>query len=133
MIATTRMFGVPVTELSDIREAVASYASRAAEKLRRQFSAADTVQVFLIRRQSEEEGGWRGEVKSDHIKLPVATADTLSIIQAALGIAERLYRRGCVYKKAGVLLGGIVPADACQGDLFAAEPPDHRKPHEHDR
>lgn len=127
MIATTRMFGVPVTELSDIREAVASYATRAAEKLRRQSSAADTVQVFLIRKQTGEEGGWRGEVKSDHIKLQVATADTLLIIQAAMKIAEQLYRRGCVYKKAGVLLGGIVPADACQGDLFAAEPSDHRK------
>lgn len=127
MIATTRMFGVPVTELADIREAVASYATRAAEKLRRQFSAADTIQVFLIRKQTEEEGGWRGEASSAHIQLPVGTNDTLCLIKHALQLAEQLYRRGCVYKKAGVLLGGIVPADACQGDLFSAPPPDHRK------
>jgi DNA polymerase V len=127
MIATTRMFGVPVTELSDIREAVASYATRAAEKLRRQSSAADTVQVFLIRRQTEEEGGWRGEASSAHTRLPIATSDTLLLIRTATQLAEQLYRTGCVYKKAGVLLGGIVPADACQGDLFAVPPPDHRK------
>lgn len=127
MIATTRMFGVPVTELSDIREAVASYATRTAEKLRRQFSAADTVQVFLIARQSDEEGGWRGEVSSTHARLPVATNDTMLLIRTAVQLAEQLYRRGCVYKKAGVMLGGIVPADACQGDLFADAPPDHQK------
>ena len=127
MIATTRMFGVPVTELKDIREAVASYATRATEKLRRQFSAADTVQVFLICKQTEEDGGWRGAVSSAYTKLSVATGDTLLIIQAAVCLAEQLYRRGLVYKKAGVVLSGIVPADACQGDLFAETPTDHRK------
>jgi DNA polymerase V len=127
MIATTRMFGVPVTELSDIREAVASYATRTAEKLRRQHSAADTVQVFLIRKQSDEEGGWRGEVSSTHARLPVATSDTQCFIQTAVRLAEQLYRRGSVYKKAGVLLGGIVPADACQSNLFFEPPPDYRE------
>jgi DNA polymerase V len=127
MIATTRMFGVPVTELKDIREAVASYATRATEKLRRQFSAADMVQVFLICKQTEEDGGWRGAVSSAYTKLSVATGDTLLIIQAAVRLAEQLYRRGFVYKKAGVVLSGIVPADACQGDLFAEAPTDHRK------
>ena len=127
MIATTRMFGVPVTELKDIREAVASYATRATEKLRRQFSAADKVQVFLICKQTEEDGGWRGAVSSAYTKLSVATGDTLLIIQAAVCLAEQLYRRGLVYKKAGVVLSGIVPADACQGDLFAETPTDHRK------
>lgn len=127
MIATTRMFGVPVTELTDIREAVASYATRAAEKLRRQNSAADMVQVFLICKQSEEEGSWRGEANSGYTKLPVASFDTVELIRAAVQIAEQLYRRGTVYKKAGVLLGGIVPADACQGDLFSEQPSDHRK------
>ena len=127
MIATTRMFGVAVTELKDIREAVASYATRATEKLRRQFSAADTVQVFLICKETEEDGGWRGAVSSAYTKLSVATGDTLLIIQAAVCLAEQLYRRGLVYKKAGVVLSGIVPADACQGDLFAEAPTDHRK------
>ena len=39
MIATTRMFGKPVHELDDLREAIATYTSRAAEKLRRQSAA----------------------------------------------------------------------------------------------
>jgi hypothetical protein len=48
MIATTRMFGTPVTDLKDIKEAVATYTSRAAEKLRRQFGAASVVSVFVV-------------------------------------------------------------------------------------
>ena len=126
MIATTRMFGVPVTELSDIREAVASYATRTAEKLRRQHAAADTIQVFLIRKQSNEKIGWRGEVSSAYATLPMATSDTQVLIQNAVALAEQLYRRGSVYKKAGVLLSGIVPADACQSNLFSPPPTDHR-------
>jgi DNA polymerase V len=44
MIATTRMFGNPVGDINDIKEAVATYTSRAAEKLRRQYSAAKSDQ-----------------------------------------------------------------------------------------
>src|SRR5437762_865103 len=52
MIATTRMFGTPVTELKDIKEAVATYTSRAAEKLRRQRSAASVISVFVVPKET---------------------------------------------------------------------------------
>ena len=48
MIATTRMFGKPVHELTDLKEAVATYTSRAAEKLRRQSCAAKFIDVFVV-------------------------------------------------------------------------------------
>ena len=48
MIATTRMFGDAVTQLSDIKEAISTYTSRAAEKLRRQYSAATMINVFVV-------------------------------------------------------------------------------------
>ena len=48
MIATTRMFGKPVYELRELKEAVATYVARAAEKLRRQQSAAGSISVFLV-------------------------------------------------------------------------------------
>ena len=47
MIATTRMFGSPVGNISDIKEAIATYTSRAAEKLRRQKSAAKMISIFV--------------------------------------------------------------------------------------
>ena len=48
MIATTRMFGNAVTDLSDIKEAIATYTARTAEKLRRQHSAAGMINVFVV-------------------------------------------------------------------------------------
>ncbi|NCW13454.1 MAG: Y-family DNA polymerase [Chitinophagia bacterium] len=45
MIATTRMFGREVTQWQEIEEALATYATRASEKLRRQHSAAYGVAV----------------------------------------------------------------------------------------
>ena len=48
MIATTRMFGKPVFEIKELKEAVATYTSRAAEKLRRQNCAAGTLSVFVV-------------------------------------------------------------------------------------
>ena len=48
------------------------------------------------------------------------TSDTAELIRAALPLVESLYRKGSKYAKAGVILGGIVPDDALQGNLFDA-------------
>ena len=50
MIATTRMFGREVSDWQEIEEALATYAARATEKLRRQHSAACGVSVFLLKK-----------------------------------------------------------------------------------
>jgi len=46
MIATTRMFGHTVKNINDIKEAIATYTAKAAEKLRRQNSAANTISIL---------------------------------------------------------------------------------------
>ncbi|MFZ9718992.1 MAG: Y-family DNA polymerase, partial [Chitinophagaceae bacterium] len=55
MIATTRMFGKAVYELHELKEAVATYTSRAAEKLRRQHSAAGSINVFVVTNETTNE------------------------------------------------------------------------------
>ena len=120
MIATTRMFGQPVTELNDVREAIATYTSRAAEKLRRQHSAAKTISIFLVTREENHMTSFkRGATLHSHITLPSATAVTQELIKAAVQQAEQLFRKGKVYKKAGVMLSNIVPDDSIQGNLFS--------------
>lgn len=119
MIATTRMFGSPVTDLKDIKEAVATYTSRAAEKLRRQYSAANIISVFVVPKEDSHTTYFRhGPTVSSYIKLPVATSFTQELIKPALELTERLYEKGRIYKKAGVMLSGIVPDDSVQGNLF---------------
>ena len=46
-IAVTRSFGAPITSWTEMREAIASYATRAAEKMRRYKVAADNLFVFM--------------------------------------------------------------------------------------
>lgn len=126
MIATTRMFGSPVTELKDIKEAVATYTSRAAEKLRRQHGAANTISVFVVPKEQSHTTHFRhGPTISSYVILPLATSATNELIKPAVALVDRLYEQGRFYKKAGVMLSGIVPDQSIQGNLFA--PPAENK------
>src|SRR4051794_10470776 len=120
MIATTRMFGTPVTELKDIKEAVATYTSRAAEKLRRQRGAANVISVFVVPKEEVKTGERfrHGPTVSTSCLLPHATSLTNELIKPALQMTERIYKKGELYKKAGVMLSGLVPDSTLQGNLF---------------
>ncbi|MDE3252077.1 MAG: Y-family DNA polymerase [Bacteroidota bacterium] len=121
MIATTRMFGSQVTEIKDIREAVATYISRAAEKLRRQKSAASTLYVFVVPKEPSTPDKFRhGSSVGGYTNLPVATSLTQELIKPGMELVEKLFEKGRIYKKAGVILSGIVPENTIQGNLFHA-------------
>ena len=113
------MFGSPVTTLTEIREAVATYTSRAAEKLRRQGSAAATLDVFVVS-NGRREAKYEYNPQSVHrfMTLPEATDDTSRLIAYALPLVDSLFEPGLKYLKAGVILGGLVPRDAVQSNLF---------------
>jgi len=119
MIATTRMFGKNVTELSDIKEAVATYTARAGEKLRRQRCAASVLSVFIVAKEESHTADFnRGATMSTHTVLPSATSITNELIAPAMRMAEQIFKPGCEYKKAGVMLSGIVPDTSIQSNLF---------------
>ena len=121
MIATTRMFGNPVDDIGSIKEAVATYTSRAAEKLRRQRSAASVINVFVVAKGEDHNVDFRGATHSDYITLPTATSFTNELIKPAVSLVDKLYQKGTFYKKAGVMLSGIVPDMSIQGNLFLSE------------
>lgn len=122
MIATTRMFGQNVSSMYEIREAVATYTARAAEKLRRQHSAAGKISVFVVAKEQSHEQDFRhGNTLSLEALLPVATSSTDELIRSAVQLAERLFKKGTEYKKAGVMLSHLVPDEKIQGNLFAGE------------
>jgi len=119
MIATTRMFGVNVSNINDIKEAVATYASKAAEKLRRQQSAANIISVFVVKKEQNHNGNFhRGTSVSSYIRLPFATSSTDELVKPAVQLVDRLYEKNQLYKKAGVMLSGLVPDETIQGNLF---------------
>jgi DNA polymerase V len=122
MIATTRMFGSPVGDIASIKEAVATYTSRAAEKLRRQHSAAKVISVFVVSKEENHSVNFnRGATHSNYITLPTATSFTNELIKPAVALVDTLYKKGTLYKKAGVMLSGIIPDNSIQGNLFLSE------------
>jgi DNA polymerase V len=122
MIATTRMFGEPVNNINDIKEAVATYTSRAAEKLRRQQSAASVVSVFIVARDQDHNIDFHhGSNIGTYTTLPAATSITNELIKPAVQMIDRLYKSGTFYKKAGVMLSGLVPDTSVQANMFLPE------------
>lgn len=116
-ILSSRMFGKPLYELSPILEAVASYAARAAEKLRAQQSVCTQLQVTLV---SDKYADPKNAYKfSGHITFSDPTAHSPTIIQAARRIAEQVFREQTKYKKASVMLTGLHPDHSLQADLFS--------------
>ncbi len=116
MIASTRSFGQAVTTLSEMKEAIATYTSRAAEKLRLQRSNTEYLSIFMKTNRFDQRAVYRSE--SAGLLLPFATNASQILIQHAVKLAENCFEPGMSYKKAGVLLSMISPASQVQGNLF---------------
>lgn len=117
-VMASRSFGRPVTSYKELREAVSSYASRAAEKIRSQNLATTYVTVFLETNQFKPDDPQYFNSKS--VRLPVATADTGRVLKAARVALRAIYKTGYRYKKAGVILLELAKAAEGQGDLWMA-------------
>ncbi|HHO47885.1 MAG TPA: Y-family DNA polymerase [Desulfobacteraceae bacterium] len=119
----SRSFGKPVFTLADLREAVSTYVSTAAEKLRGEGLTAANLHVFL-------------QTNSHRLDLPQYTAglmvgllqptsSTPALIGAALAGLKKIYRPGFAYRKAGVMLTGLMAAAIRQQNLFRPAPRDN--------
>lgn len=120
-ICCSRMFGKRLLELGPIREAVAAYAARAAEKLRAQQSMCKRVRVSIRTGMfnPDEPKFAKGVV----VELPYPTDDTRYITRAAIAGLEHVYREGFSFSKAEVLLMDIRQRGEYTDDLFAETQP----------
>ena len=117
-IACTRSFGQAITELPPLVEAVSEFASRAAEKLRKQGSLASQLLVFA--HTSPFRPGPRFN-RSIVVPLRRPTADTGKLVWAAAVGMRRMYEPGYKMAKAGVMLLDLVPGSVLQGELDLEE------------
>lgn len=113
-IACTRSFGQPVSGLADLEQAVSTFASMAAQKLRRQSSHTAYVLVFIHTSPYR-----KGPQYARSITVPLlrATSDTVPVVNAALAGLRRIYRPGYAFIKAGVMLLDLHSAKLRQGEL----------------
>ncbi|QMU29598.1 DinB/UmuC family translesion DNA polymerase [Adhaeribacter radiodurans] len=115
-IACTRSFSQYITKLDELQEAVATYTSRAAEKLRLQGSVAKAVSVFIRTNKFSVQAPQFHRATT--IALPMASADTGELIRYVLQGLRQIFQIGYAYKKAGVILSDIIPEQQVQTNLF---------------
>lgn len=116
-IFSSRMFSRVVTSLDEMQEAVASYATIAVEKLRRQGSAASSISVHAGTRQEGGRGSYFNSSK--HIAFMEATDSASQIIKAAKQLMTEIFEEGAPYNRAGVSLAGIVPVSSIQASFWS--------------
>lgn len=115
-ICTSRSFGHLLKEYKPLEEAMATFAARCAEKLRKEKSCASLMQVFIHTNPFREQD--KQYYQSVSVTLsPPGNATNVLIRKALMGL-KRIYRKGYNYKKAGVIVTGIVPQSALQQDMF---------------
>jgi DNA polymerase V len=113
-IACTRSFGHPVTEQSDLVEAITEFASRAAQKLRKQNSLAGQVLCFIRTSPFRQDAQYS---RSITVPLRRPSSDTGIIVAAALNGLAAIYRCGFKMAKAGVMLLELQPDTVQQQEL----------------
>lgn len=99
MIACSCPFWERVTELAPLREAVATYASRAGEKLRAQGDFCQMVQVYI--RTGVFNPNEKQYARTASVPLPYPSNETRDLVAAALAGLESIYQPGYRYQKEG--------------------------------
>ena len=116
--AVTRSFGKPVTTLAGMLEAVAAYATRAGEKLRRH--GLETAHLSVFMHTSEFNARDRPYSAATTVQFPESTNDTLDLVKTAQRAARAIYRDGFRYSKAGIVMDDLIPAGSGPRPLFDA-------------
>jgi DNA polymerase V len=118
--AVTRSFGRPLTALPELLEAVAAYATRAGEKLRRHGLVAGQLTAFLHTDPHKPERRYHG---ARGTRLVPMSDDTRDLVAAARRCVEAAWRDGFAYVKAGVILDDLRARGDAPPCLFAVERP----------
>ena len=120
-IICSRSFGYRVTEYEEMRQAVCSYAERAAQKLREEHQFCRQVSVFIrTSPHAIEEEYYANQALS---VLSTPSNDTRDIIKMAVSALERIWRSNCRYLKAGVMLSDFYSLGVAQLNLFDEHTP----------
>lgn len=124
-IRASRSFGKKVTSCADLEEAISEYTARACRKLRAQHSKTLGISVFIRTNPFRPDETQHRE--SFYIPLPLPSQDTCQLIALAKQAAQKLYRPGFTYHKAGVVLHTLVPETYHAPDLLQQPTLEHQQ------
>ena len=123
-ISTTRTFEKPLKELDKIKERVSTFAFVSGEKLRRQNSHCHMIIVILRSNYFRED--LKQHYATKVISLPYPTNSSLVLSNYAIKAIEDVFKKGIAYKKAGIILTGLVPSNNYQLNIFDWENSNHQ-------
>jgi len=117
-IFCTRSFGRAIESREEMREACAAFVVRAAEKLRGRGLCTGALYLFMHTSAFRAGPQHHGAAS---LPMPVPTSDTRTLLRVARLLADRVYRPGFRFAKAGVGLLDLTRADRGQADFFHAQ------------
>lgn len=116
-MAVTRSFSQVVRDKKKLLEALTTYASRGAEKLRKAEQAAMVIQIFW--RTSLFDSTKPIKSWSFTVDLREHTNDSRVLIRAVNRTVNQYFVSGYKLKKAGIILSALVPETQIQRSLFS--------------
>ncbi|WP_373060201.1 Y-family DNA polymerase [Zunongwangia sp. H14] len=115
-IAVTRAFETMYSDYDELRERVSTYAVRAAAKLRKQDSCCNLIQLFLLTNPFREDlKQYRAGIT---LHCPYPTNSSIDLIKLAETGLQKIYKEGYQYKKAGIIVMGLISQNHRQLTLF---------------
>lgn len=123
-IMVSRSFGRRLVNKTDIKEAMANYVERAAEKLRKKGLMARYMVVFMQTGKHAKKGLYYKQ--SDVIGLLNLSDYTPELIGYAMQGVDRIFKPGLLYKKCGVMLSGLELKSRFSPDFFESRDMDRQ-------
>ncbi len=123
-IATTRSFEYTFSDIDNIKERISTFAASCAEKLRKQNSSCHMVIVMLRSDRHKKDSEQHRDSRTVVFSYP--TDSTLTISKSAVQAVTTIFKKGIKYKRAGVIVTGLVPTDNYQLNMFESENPKHK-------
>ncbi|BBS37573.1 Y-family DNA polymerase [Enterobacter sp. LM3] len=120
-IVCSRSFGSRITDYEEMRQAICSYAARAAWKLRGEHQYCRFISAFVKTSPFALNEPYYGN--SSSVKLLTPTQDSRDIINAATKCLDAIWKEGHRYQKAGVMLGDFFSQGVAQLNLFDENAP----------
>jgi DNA polymerase V len=115
-IIVSRSFGRRVRDKQELIEAVTSYTTRAAERMRKQDSVATSLYIYIRTSPHDDKKQYANGV---NIPLFQPSDDSMVLTNAALLGLDYIYREGFDYQKAGITLCNLTSKHKMQGNLFS--------------
>jgi len=113
-----------------LHPAVATFAGKCAVKLRKEGAAASLLTVFIGASPFDEKEARYWGTKT--VSLPYPSQDSIALLRAAQVVLDSLFKGGYAYKKAGVMVSGLMPGNAA-GATLSLFPEDQPTPNERDK